>query len=314
MQSAPPPAQQPSKRRVRSVTDRKKHAGWRHCPRCGIHVSTNGRNYYHHMYKCDRVFFAHLLAQVDYNRPNRASQRSTRSRQPRTTSSSAFRCLPLQPSTQTQPVPELSSSFSRSHSLPHFQTPNILTASASVSGPTSASAPPPAPFMHSSSPVAQHLEEMPRLPPLSSPSSNPASEPASLLLPADSSSFARGNTVRVQLSEMQRVVFLQQLCFLRIYDRTVDAACARVESDVGPINLVGRALFDAVRLAKHSKSSQNVSKQTLQATPKSPPSPSKSYPLCPQPHAKFYESPPSPRPVPSRSVAAAMAISSVINN
>eukprot|EP00168_Porphyra_purpurea_P001388 TRINITY_DN116_c0_g1_i1.p1 TRINITY_DN116_c0_g1~~TRINITY_DN116_c0_g1_i1.p1 ORF type:complete len:630 (+),score=82.29 TRINITY_DN116_c0_g1_i1:635-2524(+) len=45
----------------RSEAERKKHAGWRDCPRCGRRVSTNGRNYMYHMQQCDPLFFAESI-------------------------------------------------------------------------------------------------------------------------------------------------------------------------------------------------------------------------------------------------------------
>lgn len=153
MQPGPPApaATKPPRRRVRSESDRKKHAGWRRCPRCARSVSTNGRNFYHHMHKCDRVFFADVIARIDATRT-----------------------------------------------------------------------------------------KLPPPPPPQAPTPAPALSPTTPPRPA-----------RTPLTENQRAIFLQQLCFLRIYDRTVDDVFRQVESTQARV--VGPSIFDAVRRAKRQQ-------------------------------------------------------------
>lgn len=180
MQPGPPApaATKPPRRRVRSESDRKKHAGWRRCPRCARSVSTNGRNFYHHMHKCDRVFFADVIARID----------ATRTKLP----------------------------------------------------------PPPPPQVATPAPVLS-----PTTPP----------RPA-----------------RTPLTANQRAIFLQQLCFLRVYDRTVDDVFRQVE--LTQTRVVGPSIFDAVRRAKRQQT------QAAQPVPYTPP-PYSSPVSSPPPRSQF---------------------------
>lgn len=208
MQPGPPAsaATKPPRRRVRSESDRKKHAGWRRCPRCARSVSTNGRNFYHHMHKCDRVYFADVIARID----------ATRAKLPNNT-------------------------------------------------------PPPQP-------------NRPPTAPLLSPTTPPRP------------------TARVPLTDNQRTIFIQQLCFLRVYDRTVDSVFRQVESSHNPI--IGPSVFEAVRIAR-----RNQAAQPPQVMPYSPPaySPAASSPpprnhYAPVPLPEALTSPLTPHQAPIRSV------------
>lgn len=146
--SKPPP------RRARSESDRKKHAGWRRCPRCARSVSTNGRNFYHHMHKCDRHFFADVIARIDASRSTPA----------------------------------------------------------------------------------------------------PAPQPQT-----------------TRLTDAQRTVFLQQLCFLRIYDRTVDDVFRKLEA--AHVRFCGPSVFETIRDAKRQQarlSNQPIPDCTPVPTPQRP--------------------------------------------
>lgn len=264
------------RRRVRSESDRKKHAGWRRCPRCNRSVSTNGRNFYHHMHKCDPIFFRHVLAQVDYR-----SSRSNNSRTPRS-----------QGGRFTLPVPTPSAPPSSAYVVGHPQLYHAQNGGGAIDMGTQVSRHAyMASHTHSLSPMpGTHTEcntNTSFLPPQQSLSlgSTPFSElrGGSLLNSANTMSTTRSSglnikstrfsaaplvspnstsdvhsihsTERVKLSEMQRVIFLQQLCFLRVYDRKVDAACRHVESTTGPLSLIGQTLLDAMR---HLKAASGV--------------------------------------------------------
>lgn len=193
----PPPASKAGRkppsavRRVRSESDRKKHAGWRDCPRCARLVSTNGRNFYHHMYKCDRVYFADEIARHDAARPSK-------------------------PSSSAAPVPS----------------------------------------------------------PLSAPVLSPTTPP-----PVSSS----GGSV-VVLSEKQRAMFLQQICFLRIFDRAVDAAFSQLEASANRVFFV----VDVFKAVRHAKKQNSYSASYI--SPYIPP--------CSQPAAGTPVRPYAPVPLP----------------
>lgn len=176
------------RRRVRSESDRKKHAGWRRCPRCERSVSTNGRNFYHHMYKCDRVYFADLIAKVD-----------------------------------------------------------------SAKTPVSTPLPPAIPRVASS--------------PITPPSLQAPLSPSPLK--SFSQAFNNSTNYRrngVALSEMQRIVYVEQLSFLRIYDRTVDTVISQLEK--ADFSVFSTSIFKAVRQAKLNN--VNRSQQHHRATMASP--------------------------------------------
>lgn len=158
------------------------------------------------MHKCDRVFFAHLLAQVDYTRSGRGNRNTTTRRPPAVTP-----------------------------------------------------------------PVLQERWADGRL-----------------SVHADA---------RIQLSDMQWVVFQQQLCFLRVFDRVVDAACCRVEAMGGASS--SRALLQAVRAAKAAAPGVHAAPDALQ--------------LPARPHGAI-DTLRSAAPAPVARRASAMAISSVIND
>lgn len=264
------------RRRVRSESDRKKHAGWRRCPRCNRSVSTNGRNFYHHMHKCDPIFFRHVLAQVDYR-----SSRSNSSRAPRS-----------QGGRFTLPAPTPSAPPSSAYAVGHPQLYHAQNGGGAIDMGTQVSR---HAYMvshpHSLSPLpGAHAEchtNNSFVPPQQSLSLASTSFPelrgGSLLNSANNMNTIRSSgsnikstgfsaaplvppnstldvhsihsTERVKLSEMQRVIFLQQLCFLRVYDRKVDAACRHVESTAGPLSLIGQTLLDAMR---HLKAASGV--------------------------------------------------------
>lgn len=94
-------------------------------------------------------------------------------------------------------------------------------------------------------PQTPRIQSSPVTPTLSTsvPKTVPATAPTSV--PTPSKNVKR---LAIKLSQMQRVVFLQQLCFLRVYDRTVDAVFRQLESNDN--NVFSTAIFDAVRRAK----------------------------------------------------------------
>lgn len=291
-------------RRRRSESDRKKHAGWRRCPRCNRSVSTNGRNFYHHMHKCDRVFFAHLLAQVDYTRSSRTTpaSRTARSHTARPSSAPSLTSLSVPPSQSNFTPHPPSPSHSRPFSFSHLHPLGNRSLSSVY--------PPPLPATNHLS-LNRPMQLAALSPPISTLQGDVTEPPKSVIA---SPLSPINENCRVKLSDMQRVVFLQQLCFLRVYDRTVDQACSRLEAAAGSINLIGRAVFDAVRRAKASQSPQASPRQSIHSAPHSPSSPLSNIPMPLQavgdlPQSRQYSS----QPIASRS-ASAMAISSVIND
>lgn len=276
----PPSVPQPTpRRRVRSESDRKKHAGWRRCPRCNRSVSTNGRNFYHHMHKCDPIFFRHVLAQVDY-RSSRSTSRTPRSQGVRFT-------LPL----PTPSAPASSAYAAGHHQLYNGQHCGAIDMSNQVSrqsymgchpdtlspiacahgdGNTNASI---LGSQHSLSVVGPSVSDLRGATHVNGTNNLSRTQASDLNVKSGFGTLSSAspnctsdvhsvyNTERVKLSEMQRVIFLQQLCFLRVYDRKVDAACRHVESTAGPLSLIGQTLLDAMR---HLKAASGVDDNQMQ--------------------------------------------------
>lgn len=188
----------PVVRKKRSDADRKKHAGWRTCPRCRKSVSTNGRNYFHHMHKCDPAFFAAELATFI----KKPTPQLTR--------------IPVHVSVRPDAV---SNSLYASRATQDIHDPVGFRPGPVIDTLTEKDT------QLASAHAYADKEIIPRR-------NGAASWHSSHTLPG--TSLAEDPAVaRINLTEEQRVLFVQQLCFLRTYDKTVDHAFDRLERASG---------------------------------------------------------------------------------
>lgn len=176
----------------RSEVERKKHAGWRPCPSCGKQVSSNGRNFFHHLKKCDPVYLAR-------NPPPAPA--------PGHSSIGAL----ASPVTPARSFSTIGSSAATLPAIPTVLSP--LTPSRPAA--------PPLPGHGNPPPVSPQIQVSSR-----------TFLDALVDQPATGAALA-SEPYQVTLSEEQYTSFVQQLCFLRTYDRTVDAAFDRLERACG---------------------------------------------------------------------------------